>query len=133
VEAPSLRVFAKGWGDNTCGETSFLVMIVVVPIALGVPALVLRAPPSVILVPATFPLRVQVVATLVGLVTGIAMFTDASSSFDSARSILCWQSPWSSANALGALNTIGPLNAIATTVDRASRLSPLSFNVCLLV
>jgi hypothetical protein len=50
--------------------------MVVIPVVLGVPALVLRAPPSVILVPAPLSLGVQIAPFRVCFMASLAMFAD---------------------------------------------------------
>ena len=52
------------------------VVIVLVPIALGAPAVLMLVPPAMTLAPATLPSRVQFAAFVVGLGAVAAMFPD---------------------------------------------------------
>ena len=53
-----------------------IAIVVTIPVAIGMPTLLLAIPPSVIPVPAAFPLRVQVSSLLVGLMAALAVFAN---------------------------------------------------------
>jgi hypothetical protein len=51
-------------------------IMVTIPVALGVPTLLVSIPPAVVLVPAAFPLGVQVTAPFLGLAAVFAMLAN---------------------------------------------------------
>ena len=53
-----------------------IMVTVAVPVAIGMPTPLLAIPPSVVLVPAAFPLRVQFSSLFGGLVAALAVFAD---------------------------------------------------------
>ena len=54
-----------------------IVMVIMIPIAIGMPTSLAGIPPSVVPLPAAFPLRVQVPPALVSFVTAFAVFADS--------------------------------------------------------
>jgi hypothetical protein len=54
----------------------FAVTVVAIPIAFGVPAMIGTAPVTVILVPAAFPLGVQITTAAFGLGAALAVMAD---------------------------------------------------------
>jgi hypothetical protein len=55
-----------------------VVIVIVVPVLLGFPAMILSVPPLVILIPTVSTFGVQIPAAVFGLVAVIAMITDGS-------------------------------------------------------
>jgi hypothetical protein len=57
---------------------ALVVIVIVVPVLLGFPAMILSVPPLVILIPTVSTFGVQIPAAVFGLVAVIAMITDGS-------------------------------------------------------
>ena len=79
--AASQRPPKKRQGGGNCelyrrnGQRS-VVMIVIIPIAIGVPAMTVFIPPAMVGIPAAFSLRTQFVAPVIGLSAVGAMMLD---------------------------------------------------------
>ena len=52
------------------------ILIIAVPVTLGMPAMLPRTPPAVILVPAALTLGIETLALLLGFVTTLAVTAD---------------------------------------------------------
>ena len=86
VEGPKARLATwkksppgLGWAFSLKSSRSVLVVmvaIVVVPIALGMPAMISTAPVPVIFLPATFSFGIQVAAAALRLGATLAVMTD---------------------------------------------------------
>jgi hypothetical protein len=57
-------------------EKIVFILVMIFPVTLGAPLMIVAVPPSVVSVPAAFPLGVQITPTLIRLVASFAMLAN---------------------------------------------------------